>query len=101
LPLRAHEDPASLPVTFLVWQPPPDLFSRSVRSVGGWLSVQPDVFHAPIVDDAVDHHRPIFHLWLPAIGEAVVKYDRPRPVLRQLAFDLPYQLLALSFIGFH
>src|SRR5215472_9689785 len=65
------------------------------------LFIQPDVFHAKIVDDAVDHHRPALDLRLPAIGEAVEKDDRPRPVLGQLLFDLPHQLLALALVDFH
>src|SRR5215510_4551194 len=63
------------------------------------LFVQPDVLHTKIVDDAVDHHRPTLHLWLPAVCEAVVEDDRPRTVLSQPSFDLPYQLLALAFVG--
>src|SRR5262245_31351613 len=63
------------------------------------LFVQPDVLHAKIVDDAVDHHRPTLHLWLPAVCEAVVEDDRPRSVLSQPSFDLPHQLLALAFVG--
>src|SRR5271169_6994541 len=46
------------------------------------LPVEPDVFHAPIVDYAVDHHCPPLHLRLPAVREAVVKDDRPRTILR-------------------
>ena len=42
------------------------------------LFVEPDVLHAPIVDDTVDHHRPALYRRLPAIGEAVVEDDRQR-----------------------
>jgi len=65
------------------------------------LPVEPDVLHPPIVDDAVDHHRPAVHRRLPAIGEAVVEDDRAGPILCQPSFDLPDQLLTRSRIGFH
>src|ERR1700726_3310044 len=65
------------------------------------LFVEPDVLHAPIVDDTVDHHRPALYRRLPAIGEAVVEYDRAGPVLCQLSFDLPHQLPTRSRVGFH
>src|SRR6202043_2650018 len=65
------------------------------------LFVEPDVLHAPIVDDTVDHHRPARYRRLPAIGETVVEDDRAGPVLRQLSFDLPHQLPTRSRVGFH
>src|SRR5215468_6316954 len=65
----------------------------------GGLPVQPNVLETKIVDDAVDHHRPIFDWSLPTICEAVVEYDWPGAVLCQLSFDLPYQLFALAFVG--
>src|SRR6516162_5563455 len=71
------------------------------RPIVWGLFVEPDVFQAKIVDDAVDHHCPIFDPRLPAIGEAVVKNNRPRPVIGQLSLDLPYQLLSLSHVGLH
>jgi hypothetical protein len=43
------------------------------------LLVEPDVLHAPIVDDAFDQHRPTIHLWLPAVRETIVKDDRRAP----------------------
>src|SRR6516164_5508748 len=69
------------------------------RPIVWGLFVEPDVFQAKIVDDAVDHHCPIFDPRLPAIGEAVVKNNRPRPVIGQLSLDLPHQLLALIRLG--
>src|SRR6516225_10044678 len=63
------------------------------------LLVQPDVFHAKIVDDAVDHHSPALDLRLPAIGEAVEKDNRPRPVLGELFFRFPKQLFCLPLGG--
>ena len=57
------------------------------------LFIEPGVFQAPIIDDAVCHHRPPLHLGLPAVREAVVKNDRPRTVLGQLSLNLPYFLL--------
>src|SRR6202022_3607852 len=77
---------------------PPASISSSPSS---HLFVEPDVLHAPIVDDTVDHHRPALYRRLPAIGEAVVEDDRAGPVLCQLSFDLPHQLPTRSRVGFH
>src|SRR5437899_5577432 len=63
------------------------------------LFVEPDVFHAPAVEDAVDHDRQPLDMRLPAARAAVVKDDRPGAVFRQFALDLPYQLLALLGVG--
>src|SRR5438552_7660883 len=63
------------------------------------LFVEPDVLHAPAVEDAVDHDRQPLHMRLPAGRAAVVKDDRPGAVFRQLPLDLPYQLLALLGVG--
>src|SRR5260370_30580742 len=65
------------------------------------LTVQPGVFEAPAVVDAVDHDRQPLDVGLAATRGAVVKDDRPGAVFLQLAVDLPYQLLALLAIGFH
>src|SRR5258708_36561270 len=65
------------------------------------LTVQPGVFEAPAVVDAVDHDRQPFDVWLAATRGAVVKDDRPGAVFLQLAVDLPYQLFALLAVGFH
>ena len=62
--------------------------------------VEPDVFEAPAVVDAVDHHRQPLHLRLPAGREAFVSYDRARPLLLQFLVDLPYQRLALLLVAF-
>src|SRR5215467_13360641 len=98
-PLRAREYSSSgLPPLEGLERAPGLPFRRVCRTLG--LFIQPDVFHAKVVDDAVDHHRPVLDPRLPAIGEAVEKDDRPRPVLGQLLFDLPHQLLALPLIGF-
>jgi hypothetical protein len=64
------------------------------------LFVQPNVFQTKIVNDAVDHHRPIFHLRPPTVCKAVIEDDWPGAVFRQVSFDLPYQLLAPAFVGF-
>src|SRR5215472_18271052 len=64
------------------------------------LLVEPDVFHAPAVEDAVDHDRPALDMRLPAGRPAVVKNDRPGAVVGQFPLDLPYQLLALLGVGF-
>ena len=59
------------------------------------LLVEPDVFHAPAVVDAVDHDREPLDIGLLAGRAARIEDDRSCRILRQLPFDLPYQLLAL------
>jgi len=63
------------------------------------LFVEPDVFHAGTIGDAVDHDRQPFHPRLPAGRAAVVKEDRSGAILRQLPFDLPDKLLAPLLVG--
>src|ERR1700732_3716790 len=60
------------------------------------LLIEPDVFHAIAVENAVDHDRQPFDIGLPAGPVAVVKDDRPGAVLGKLALDCPHQLLAPS-----
>src|SRR5229473_8503510 len=59
------------------------------------LLVEPDVFHAPAVVDAVDHDREPLDIGLLTGRAARIEDDRSCRILRQLPFDLPYQLLAL------
>src|SRR5262249_17604750 len=73
---------------------------QAVRGSVAGSVIEPSVLKPPIVDDAVDHHRPVPDPRLPAIGEAVVENDRPGAVLRQLSFDLPYELLAFCVVRF-
>ena len=63
------------------------------------LLIEPDVFHAPAVEDAVDHDSQPFHIGLPASRAPVVKDDRPGPVIGQLPFDLPDEMFALFGVG--
>src|SRR6516164_1016635 len=63
------------------------------------LFVEPEVFEARVIVDAVDHCNKPLKLWLPAIRCSRVKQDRSCVVLGQLAFDLPYQPLALLHIA--
>src|SRR3984893_6988362 len=63
------------------------------------LLIEPDVFHAIAVEDAVDHDRQPFDIGLPAGHVAVVTDDRPGAVLGKLALDCPDQLFALSRVG--
>src|SRR5215472_467023 len=62
------------------------------------LSVEPDVLPTIAVEDAVDHQCQPLHRRLPARSAAAVEDDRSGAVLRQLAFDLPHQLLALLLV---
>src|SRR5215469_16396033 len=59
------------------------------------LFVEPDVFHAPAVEDAIDHDRPPLDVGLPTRRSAVVKDDRPGAIFGQLPLNFPDQLLAL------
>src|SRR5437764_3763270 len=65
------------------------------------LFVEPHVFHAPAVIDAVDHQRQSLHLRLQAGGADLVIDNRPGAVLLQFPIDLPHQLLALRLVGLH
>src|SRR5207237_4072149 len=71
----------------------------------GWrlksLAVEPDVFHAPAIIGAVDHHRDVLDLRLPAGGLARVIDDRAYPFLDHPALDIPHDPLALFRIGFN
>src|SRR6516225_782261 len=55
----------------------------------GGLFVEPPVFAAIAVEDAVDHHRRTFDVGLPARRETVIEDDRPGDILGQLALDRP------------
>jgi hypothetical protein len=58
------------------------------------LSVEPDVFHPPAVEDAVDHDRHPLDVGLTARAARPIKDDWPDVVFSQLLFDRPQQLLA-------
>src|SRR6266436_8863838 len=75
--------------------------NTSADKARGPLLVEPDVFHAPAVVDAVDHDREPLDIGLLAGRAARIEDDRSCRILRQLPFDLPYQLLALFQIGLH
>src|SRR5467141_211059 len=69
------------------------------RRGGKGLFVEPDVFHAPAVEDAVDHDRQALDPGLLAGPAAAIEDDRPGVVLRQLALDRPQQPLAPVQVG--
>ena len=62
------------------------------------LSIQPNILHAPAVEQAVDHDRQSLELRLPAGRKAIVEKDRPRTILLQLPVDVPDKMLALGLI---
>src|ERR1700738_5273362 len=74
--------------------------ARGIRRRAG-LTVQPNVFEAPAVVNAVDHDRQPFDVGLAAARGAVVKDDRPGRLLPPLPVDLPHQLFALLPVGLH
>src|SRR5260370_1298130 len=63
------------------------------------LFVQPYIFAAIAVENAVDHDVRTLDVRLPTGTGAVVKNDRSGDILGQLAFDRPHQLLAPLLIG--
>ena len=54
------------------------------------LSVEPDVFEAPAVVDAVDHRRKPVDIRLPATRSARMVNDRSGSVLGKSPLDLPH-----------
>src|SRR5262249_15392587 len=62
--------------------------------------IEPEVFEARAVVDAVDLDRIPLQLRLPAGADTSIKDHRPGVVLRQFPFDFPHQLLALPLVGF-
>jgi adenylate cyclase len=81
--------------------------SAQILTIAGWvhlhalsrLFVEPSVFHAPAVVDAIDHDREALDIGLPAGPRTGIKDDRPGAVLGQFAFDLPDQVAPLLLIG--
>jgi hypothetical protein len=53
------------------------------------LLVEPDILHAPAVEDAVDHDRQALDIGTLASPATAVENDRPHAVVGQLAFDRP------------
>src|SRR5260370_4149454 len=76
-------------------------YAAAARSVplGARLTIEPDVFHAPAVVDAVAHDRQPLDIGLPAVPSRRVVDDRPGAILRQLLLDRPHQGLALVLIS--
>src|SRR5215467_756466 len=64
------------------------------------LLVEPEVFEAPAVVDAVDHRREPFDIMVATGRGSRVVNDRPGAVLGQPALDLPHQPLALVLVEF-
>src|SRR6516225_2181697 len=75
------------------------LASFSSASLPRPLFVEPDVFEAPAVVDAVAHDSQPPDPGLPTGCPARVGDDRPDRVLLQFPVDLPDQLLALLLVG--
>src|SRR4029077_10857831 len=65
------------------------------------LLVEPNVFHAQAVINAVDHQRVTLHIGVPARPRTVVPKDRTGRVLRKFALNRPHHLLALLLVEFH
>src|SRR5260370_23194437 len=63
--------------------------------------VEPEIFPARAVVDAVDHDGQTLHPGVPAACCAVVVDHRPGAVLLQFPVYLPNQMLAFFRVGFH
>src|SRR5262249_37233229 len=63
------------------------------------LLVEPDVFHAIAVVDAVDHRHEPLDIRLRAGPTARIEDDRPGTVLGQTPLDLPDELSALGLVS--
>src|ERR1051325_10337964 len=61
--------------------------------------VEPDVFHAPAIKDAVDHEGHPFHIRLHARAAHAIENDRPSIVFRYLVLDRPKHPLSPLDIG--
>ena len=59
--------------------------------------LEPGVFEAPAVEQAVDYDRNPVHPRIAAGGEPVVENHRPRGVFLQLAVDLRGSLMCVAF----
>src|SRR5260221_3957388 len=75
--------------------------NRSATRHTSGLSIEPDVFHAPAVVDAIGHQGDAFDLGPPAAGVATEIQHRAHDVLLQPPVDLPDQALALLLVGLH
>src|SRR6516164_7147902 len=91
------QPPSSRPTTSLPRARRSSFISLGLPSAR--LFVEPDVLHAPAVEDAVDHDGQPLDVGLPAGSLAGIKDDGPGADLGQLAFDRPQQLLAPSLVG--
>src|SRR5436190_15818489 len=98
--IAASNAAAAAMLTYRACMPTSTSLCPSPPALSPWgLSVQPHVFHAPAVVDAIDHRRQPLDLRLPAGGKNIVKNDRASSVFLQFPIDLPYQPLALVLIG--
>jgi hypothetical protein len=72
--------------------------SREIHTYLSSLFVEPNVFHAPAIEEAVGHLREPSDVWLPAGRALGIEQDRSGAIFSQLALDLPEYLLALRWV---
>src|SRR6516162_8678050 len=65
------------------------------------LVVEPNPFHTPAVEYAVDHRGKSLNLWLPAGGGTRVMDNWSSDLVRQFFFNFPYQVPTLLLIYLH
>src|SRR5215469_14710458 len=70
------------------------------RHLATRLFVEPEVFEAEAVVNAVDHHSHPLHLRVAARRLSGIEDNRTGAVLGQPPFDFPYQMLAFVLLGF-
>src|SRR5262252_4842565 len=74
---------------------------KALRFASATISlIEPEVFEAPAVVDAVDHRGESLDIRLPAGRSPRVVNDRAGTVLSQPTLDLPDQLFALLLVKF-
>jgi len=62
------------------------------------LFIEPNILHAPAIEQAVNHDRQSFQLGSPAGREAVVVKNRSSTILLQFLVDFPNEISALLWI---
>src|SRR5580692_6433945 len=76
-------------------------FNYRVVAANCLLFIEPNILHAPAVEQAVDHDCQSLQLGLPAGREAIVVEDRSSTILLQFLVDFPNEMPALLLISLH
>src|SRR6516164_5539435 len=71
---------------------------RVIAAAKRRLFIEPNILHAPAIEQAVNHDRQSFQLGSPAGREAVVVKNRSSTILLQFLVDFPNEISALLLI---